>query len=358
MCSTKLWCAVILLFVSLGGRASSARSEERHYADSSSISYSGFIDSTFGHDLNDLTTHRRPYTTQPLYDDEAALNLGYVDAVVRDGDYHGRLAVQYGSSVVANYEAEHDRFFRYFQEAYAGAELANNVTLDVGIFFSHIGTEGWISRDNVNLGRSLTADYSPYYQSGARLLYSLTPEIKTELHLVRGWQNISNHAEPALGTRIAYSASPALMIQHSTFVGDVSGGRLFNHFGFVASASKSLTIVGAYDVGLQERRANTTAIWHGWAISTKYRVNTPIALGFRIERYSDPSQVLVTSLSLDSVTTMGFSFNLDYSITNDLVWRTEYRAFVGQHDIFPDGDSFRPSDSLITTSLQYSFAWT
>lgn len=336
------------------GVVTSARADDHDQTTPPALSYSAFIDGTLGYDGNDLPTRKRPYTTQPYYADEATLNLGYVDATLKTDEYHGRLALQYGSSVVANYTAEPHIFFRYIQEGYIGADLAEGLTLDVGIFFSHIGMESWISRDNINLSRSLIAENSPYYQSGARLLYSLSSAIKSELYLVRGWQNISDTAQPAVGTRVVYTASPSLSLQHSTFVGDVSGGRLFNHVGFSKSVSQSVRLVGGYDIGLQERRADTTAIWHGWALSTQIQVNEPMRLGFRVERYSDPSQVIVQSLSSSSFTTVGLSCNLDYALTSRLVWRNEYRAFIGSKDIFPNGEGFSSSDSVAQTSLAYS----
>ena len=40
--------------------------------------------------------------------------------------------------------------------------------IDAGIFFSHIGSESWISRDNPTNTRSLAADFTPYYETGIR----------------------------------------------------------------------------------------------------------------------------------------------------------------------------------------------
>jgi len=38
--------------------------------------------------------------------------------------------------------------------------------------------------------RSLVADYTPYYLSGAKLTWQATPKLTSQLHLVNGWQNI------------------------------------------------------------------------------------------------------------------------------------------------------------------------
>lgn len=257
-------------------------------------------------------------------------------------------------SVIANYADEPERFFRYIQEAFVGTQLAEGLTLDVGIFFSHIGMETWISRDNINVGRSLIADYSPYYQSGARFAFTASDKVTTELHLIRGWQNISGDEKPALGTKISYSSSERLTLQHSSFLGEVGGLRAFNDIGFQFQVSSSFTVIGAYDLGLQERRDDTTAVWHGWALSSRYQATKDIAAGFRVERYTDPSQVLIQSLSTQSFTAVGLSCNIDYTITKGLTWRNEYRVLVSPGDVFPDGDRFVSSDSIITSSIQYT----
>lgn len=61
----------------------------------SSVDFSGYVDGILPYDRNDLLGRARPYTTQPYYSDEPALNLGYVDARLRSEEYRGRLALQW-----------------------------------------------------------------------------------------------------------------------------------------------------------------------------------------------------------------------------------------------------------------------
>jgi hypothetical protein len=343
--------AIAALILSIGVRC---RADEHAPESTSTIDFSGYVDGILTYDRNDLPSRNRPYTTQPYYADEPALNLGYIDARLRSREYRGRLALQYGSSVIANYADEPELFFRYIQEGFVGARIADRLTLDVGIFFSHIGTETWISKDNINVGRSLIADYSPYYQSGARLTFVASDHVTTELHIIRGWQNISGDDKPALGTKISYSSSERLTFQHSSFFGEIEGLRVFNDIGFTFQASSSLTVLGAYDLGLQERRDNTTAVWHGWAVSSRYQTSDTIALGFRVERYADPSEVLIQSLSTRSFTALGLSCNIDYAVTERLTWRNEYRVLMSTAEVFPDENTFVNSDSIISSSIQYT----
>jgi hypothetical protein len=318
------------------------------------LTLSAYLDASFAHDFNDLPTRKRSYTTQALYSDEPMLNLGFVDATFSSQGYRGRLAVQYGSSVIENYQNEPQTLFRYLQEAFIGVKLSDRLTFDTGIFLSHIGTETWIGRDNATVTRSLIADYSPYYQSGGRLVYQVTPELHTELHFLRGWQNISAPADPAVGTLVSYAPTASLTVQDSTFVGDVSGIRAFNDLGVIVTLSNSFTLTGTYDIGLQERRDDTTALWHGWALIPRYQVSDAVALAFRVEYYSDPSGVIVESLSASSFNATGLSLTVDYALTPELVWRNEYRSLLSSHDVFPRRDGYASSDGVVVTSLVYS----
>ncbi len=322
--------------------------------DLTSPTVSGFIDASMAHDFNSPPTRYRSYTTQPYYTDEPALNLGYVDATLQSERYRGRLALQYGSSVIANYASEPEIAARYFQEAYAGLQLSKSLSVDVGIFLSHIGFESWISRDNFTASRSLVADYSPYYQSGLRSTYTFSSSLQGTLYLLRGWQNISGDRDPALGTQLDYKASESTTLIHNTFAGNEHGTRTLNNFIIKHALTTDVDLVASYDIGTQARRTDSTAIWHGFSVVSQCRLNKEYAVAFRVERYSDPHNVLIGTPFGRAFNATGLSANIDYAITPSLVWRTEYRAFIATRDIFPRHDTFSPSDSFVMASLLYT----
>ena len=318
------------------------------------VQLSTFIDASIAHDFNDLPTRYRPYTTQPYYTDEGALNLGFVDAAYDSSEYRGRLALQYGSSVISNYLGEAEVAARYFQEAYGGVKIGESLTVDVGIFLSHIGHESWISRDNYTLSRSLVSDYSPYYQSGARASYAFSERMKGELHLIRGWQNISSDRNPALGTQISYEARGDLTLIHNSFIGQEHGTRVFNDIVVRHRPSDQLEVGASLDLGIQERRDETTALWHGWALTGGLRVAKGVSIGGRVERFVDPHQVVIQGVSGASYNATGLSANVDIALSEGLLLRSEYRAFFAPKDIFPQGEGLAATDSFVLSSLQYT----
>ena len=325
-----------------------------HAEDKDPVTFSAFLDTTIAHDFNHLPTRYRPYTTQPYYTDEGALNLGFVDATLHTERVHGRVAAQYGSSVIANYAGEPDEFFRYVQEAYGGINVTQDWQIDAGIFFSHLGQESWISRNDYNVSRSLIADYSPYYQTGVRSIHELSEKWHLELHVVRGWQNISDDREPCYGTQIAYKATADTRIAYNTFIGNEDGARFFNNVGISHWLTSKFGISSSFDLGVQSRDGESRAWWYGWAIIPHYKVNDTVAVATRVEQYADPHQVILQSLSDRSFNATSLSANIDITLLTDLVWRNEYRAYISHRDLFPRREGFSASDSFVVTSLIYS----
>jgi hypothetical protein len=123
---------------------------------------------------------------------------------------------------------------------------------------------------------------------------------------------------------------------------------------FKRSITASFGIDAAYDLGIQQRRDQDTALWQGWSIIPHYAVNSRVALAGRVEYYSDPHQVIVKSLSSQSFNATGLSANIDYKITPALTWRNEYRVFFSTHEVFPRHTGFSYSDSVVTSSIAYT----
>ncbi len=173
------------------------------------VTFGGFVDGYYAYDFNRPPSIDRSYTTQPARHNEFNINLAFVEAKVDGARVHGRLALQAGTSVQSNYAGEPtvgsvsgSALSRHIQEAFAGYKVADKLWIDGGIFFSHIGNETWISRDNWTYSRSFVADYTPYYETGVRAVLQATPKFTVTGVVVNGWQNISEtNSDKAVGLR-------------------------------------------------------------------------------------------------------------------------------------------------------------
>lgn len=321
----------------------------------SPVKPSAFIDTYYAYDFN-YDERKRPYVTQPYYNDEPSVNLAFMDATLSTEGWRGRAALQDGTSVDINYAAEPHEGWRYVQEAYVGSKLADGLWLDAGIFFSHIGMESWISRDNPTYTRSLVAEYSPYYQTGVKISYEASDAWSFQLLGLRGWQNISDDRDPALGTQIQWKLSPKVSFLHNTFIGYESGRRIFNDLILKWSPTESLSFAAQFDVGLQRQASDDdTARWSGWAVIGQYRFTPKIAVAARVERFLDSEGVVLASASDNRFGAYGFSLNFDYEILSRLLLRTEWRRMQDTKQVFPnDNEGFDKSDTIVVTSLCYT----
>lgn len=313
-----------------------------------------FIDTYYAADFNDLPGRQRPYTTQAFDDHRLAINLMHTDLVLKHEDFRGRLAFQDGTSVEANYAGEPHEFWQYVQESIVGYQLAPDLWLDAGVHLSHIGMESFISRENPTYTRSLVAEYSPYYQLGAKLSYQFNAKLFGCAHVLNGWQNISDDRDPAVGLQLGYAPNKQLALIYNNFWGNENGTRIFNDLILKWSATDNLLFAVQGDIGYQDQ-IDDNVTWHGWALISQYKLTPKIAVAGRVERFSDPHGVVAASLSDDPFKVLGLSANIDVELLPSLYWRTEVKTYLSDDPIFPKGDHFDDAESLVVTSLSYTF---
>ncbi len=120
-----------------------------------------------------------------------ALNLGLVHVGYAKQRMRAALGLMAGTYPQANLIAEPELLRNIF-EARVGLKLSKRkeLWLDAGVFPSHIGLESAIGIDNWTLTRSVIAENSPYYLSGARLTWTLSKKLELAALMMNGWQRI------------------------------------------------------------------------------------------------------------------------------------------------------------------------
>jgi hypothetical protein len=291
-----------------------------------------------------------------------------VEAVLSGERVRGRLALQAGTSVQANYAGEPaigsysgGNLARHLQEAVVGVKLSPSLWLDGGIYLSHIGSESWISRDNLTYTRSLIADYSPYYQSGVKLTWQATPTLTAQLNVVNGWQIISeSNEDKAVGGRVDWAASPKVTLSAYNLIGSEtpdSAARKTRYFqgGSVKFVpSDKLTLVGTFDFGVQDL-GEVTGRWYGTSAVARLQATPTVALVGRVERYDDDKQVIIVTGTSDPFQANGGSLGVDVTPAPRMLWRTELRGLSGSHRIFPGRDARTRSNAFVVSSLALTF---
>lgn len=339
---------MISLFVAATLATLFAAPQDTTTADSSRVTVSGFVDGYFAWDGGKPRTLDRSYTTQPARHNEFNVNLAFIDATLQAPRLRGRLALQAGTSVQSNYAAEPrvgaisgGDLARTIQEATIGVRVAPRVWVDGGVYFSYIGLEGWISRDNPTYSRSLIADYTPYYLSGAKLTWQATRRLTAQLHVMNGWQNISEtNSDKAVGTRVDWQARDNMLFAWGTFVGNEQADslpsrvRVLNQL-LAKWSGGGWELSAVLDGGRQSRPAGGADWWTGSTLIARRALTATTSANARIEHLYDRGQVLVRSDTPDGFRTSGASLGLDMRPDRRVLWRTEVRGFRSGSAIWP-----------------------
>jgi hypothetical protein len=333
-----------------------------------SVTVGGFVDAYYAWDVLRPPNLDRSFTTQPARHNEFNVNLAFVEMKLAGPHTRGRVSLQAGTSVQSNYAAEPrvgnisgPDLSRHIQEATAGVRVSPRLWIDGGIYLSHIGQESWISRDNPTYSRSLIADFSPYYEAGVKATWTASTKLTAQLHVLNGWQNISEtNSDKALGVRLDYAASRLLALGYANFIGNEmpdsvpSRLRVFNE-GFAALSHGSLGAWLTFDHGLQARPGGGHSTWYGAALIGRVKVSPTTAVVARVERYVDPDGVIVVTGTPSGFRVSGASFGLDVAPFAGAVWRVEARGFHSRDAIYPkhlggssDGDAFFVSSLALT----------
>ncbi|MGQ0647734.1 MAG: outer membrane beta-barrel protein, partial [Gemmatimonadaceae bacterium] len=336
-------------------------------ADSVTVQFGAFVDAYHAFDVNRPVARDRAFTTQPARHNEFNVNLAYVEATVSGPRVRARFAAQFGTSVQANYLGEprigafsgHD-VARFIQEAVVGVKVSEHLWIDGGIHLSHIGSESWISRDNLTYTRSMIADYSPYYQSGVKLTWQALPTLTMHVNVVNGWQNISEtNGDKAIGGRIDWAVSPQATLSVYNLIGNEAPDsvdsqlRLFQGASLKLAPIRGVTVLGTFDVGTQDR-GDENSSWYGGALIARVQASPRVAFVGRLETYHDRDQVIIVTGG-DPMRATGGSFGVDVVPAPRVLWRTEARAMSNSGAIFPDRDGVSTRNAFVVSSLAVTF---
>lgn len=311
------------------------------------LSVTGYTELYYQHDFNNPPDRKRPgYIYNHHRNEEINLNLGYLKLSYEHPIVRSSLAIGAGSYMVANYAAETGLAKNIF-EATAGLRLSRKINLwmDGGIMPSHIGFESAIGKDCPTLTRSLLAENSPYFETGAKLTY-INRDNKWTISglLLNGWQRIkrqTGNSSLSWGTQIRYSPSEKLVLNYSTFFGadgpdSIRVRRSFhNLYGLIGLSGKWNLSLG-FDLGIQEKSKTDPGhfLWYTPVGIIKYNMDSRWSMAARAEYYSDRQSILIAPVNNTGFRAGGFSLNLDYSLTNNIQIRAEGKTYLGKEAVF------------------------
>ena len=334
----------------------------------SPITFSGYIETYYSYDFGKPTNHNRPsFVYSHNRHNEVNLNLGFIKAAYQKENVRANLAFMAGTYTNANLAAEPGVLKNIF-EANAGVKISKkkNLWVDAGIFSSHIGFESAIRKDCWNLTRSMLADNSPYFETGAKISYnSDNGKWLISGLLLNGWQKIqrvNGNNTPAFGHQLTFKPNAKITLNSSSFIGNdkpdsVSQMRYFHNFYGIFQLTDKMALTTGFDIGAEQKAKGSSDYntWYSTVVILKILPNNKNNLAARVEYYSDPNGVIISSGTPNGFKTWGYSLNYDYFIRDNLMWCIEGRGFSGKDKTFEKDGMPVNTNFILTTSLAISF---
>ncbi|CAG5068845.1 hypothetical protein DYBT9623_01577 [Dyadobacter sp. CECT 9623] len=360
--------ALFFLTISLSGLCSRVEAQDSTGKDNP-FSINAYLETYYTQDLTNSKSHSLPgFIYNFNRTSEVNLNLAFLRAAYQTDNVRANLAFAAGTYMNANYAVEPGVLKNVF-EANAGFRLSKskNFWIDAGVMPSHIGFESAVGKDNWALSRSLVAENTPYFETGARL--SLTSENEkwylAALYL-NGWQRIQRvegNKTPALGTQVTFKPNTSITLNYSTFIGSdkpdsVRQMRYHHNFYGVFQLSEKVGLTAGFDIGTEQKAkgASTYNTWFVPVVIARFTLTPKLNLAARGEYFSDKKGVIISSQASEGFQTYGFSLNLDYQISPQVIWRIEARNLHSKAAMFDSGADFQRNKSYLTTSLSFNLS--
>ncbi|WP_086949098.1 porin [Sphingobacterium sp. JB170] len=333
------------------------------------LTINGYAEVYYQQYFNNPKSNARPgFMYSHNRNNEVSLNLGLIKAAYQTDNVRANLGFGVGSYMNANYAAE-EGVLKNIYEANIGVKLSKNhdLWLDAGILPSHIGFESAIGADCYTLTRSMMADNSPYFETGAKLSYS-TNNGKWDMAVLvmNSWQRIQRvegNTTPAFGHQLTYRPSEKVTLNSSSFIGndfpdDERRMRYFHNLYGQFEIDSQFALIAGFDIGAQQKEKSSSDYdtWYTPVLIAKYSPTDKLNIAARGEYYNDKNGVIIDSGAENGFQTFGASLNVDYRILPNLVWRTEVKSLNSKDAVFLNRDDvMKKGDVMAITSLAIQF---
>jgi hypothetical protein len=332
------------------------------------VNFTTYVEVYYKYDFNKPSTNNSPsFLYSHNRHKEFNLNFGFLKGSYNSSSVRANLAIAAGTYTNANYTAEPGVLKNIF-EANAGVKISKkkNIWIDAGIFSSHIGFESAVSKDCWTLTRSLQAENSPYFESGAKITYTTNNEkwMVSGL-LLNGWQRITKavgNSAMSYGTQLQYKPNTKVLLNYSTFIGtdkpdSTRQWRYFHNLYGIFTVRDKFGIIAGFDIGTEQKTKGSSKMntWYTPVLILKHTISKKWTVALRGEYYYDRDGVIIASGTSNGFQTTGFSINIDYAPVSNALLRLEARTLKSKDNMYEKANGFTNSTLFITSSLAVAF---
>ncbi|NVJ86519.1 MAG: porin [Algoriphagus sp.] len=302
--------------------------------------FSGFLDLYYGNDFDDQTegSPRLPFLYNHTNQSRIGINLALVTVSVKSDFFRANLGLQQGSYMRDNY-ANEPQTLKWIHQANVGVAIdkEQKLWLDIGVLPSHIGFENAVSTENLTLSRSIIAENSPYFETGAQLSWQKDAHWYFAFLYLNGWQRIRSipgRNRPSFGTQATFTPNENTKLNWSTFLGtdqplEAETMLYFTNFYGDFQLGNDWRLIAGVDGGRRTLAFDFDRNWWGMSTILQKRFSEKLAAAARFEYYNDPFQAIATSLIDQGIQTSGISLNGDWKLGKVATFRLEGRWLTG-----------------------------
>ncbi len=333
---------------------------------SNTLKISGFAEVYYQYDSNNPESNMRPgFVYSHHRNNEVNINLAFIKANYETENLRANLALATGTYMNANY-SEEQGVLKNIYEASIGFKISKNKNLwiDAGVFPSHIGFESAVVKDNWTLTRSIAAENSPYFETGAKISYtSDNGKWLMSGLILNGWQRIQQvdgNSIPSFGHQLTYTPNEKLTINSSSFVGNdkpdsIRQMRYFHNLYGIYTINKNWAVRAGFDIGAEQKYKGSGS-YNIWYTPVLIAPTEKLSVAARTEYYHDRSGVKITAGTDYGFQMLGYSLNFDYRILPNLLWRTEIKNLSTREGLFINRrNELEKNSCSVVTSLSAGF---
>ena len=331
------------------------------------ITISGYVETYLNYASNTSSSNELPsFLYNFNRNNEVNINHSFLQLEANEERYRGQLAFMAGTYANANL-ADEPGVLQNIYRANVGVKLSphKNIWLDMGVMDAHIGFESAIGAITQTMTRSILAENSPYYLTGAKLSYTSESEKwHASISYVNGWQRIQRvegNSTPAFGHQLTYRPNEQWLFNSSSFVGNDYPDaerrmRYFHNFYTQYQATENFFMTLGFDVGAEqkEKASSQYAVWFSPVWIGSLKLSDTSTISGRIELYDDRDQVIVDQPDAANFRVFGWSLNYDLQLNEAILWRLEARNLRSHDSLFLSGENnYSKSLFFVGTSLSF-----
>jgi hypothetical protein len=265
------------------------------------------------------------------------------------------------SSIIHASESGTSSAVQNIEQAYVSylAPIGKGLQIDAGKFVTQHGAEVIEAKDNWNYSRSLLFALAiPYYHMGVRATYVVSDKVTLMGDIVNGWNDVvDNNGRKTYGLQATVKPTPALAIVQNYMGGPEQPGndtdwRHLSDTTATYTVSPMVSLMVNYDYGV-DTLAGQKVRWNGVATYGKIQATKRVAIGPRVEWFTDPDGFMTgAAQTLTELTMTG-----EVRVTDNLIWRVEFRRDASDAASFKtDTGAFVKQQTTIGFGLLYSFS--